>query len=154
MRDGVGGLYSQCREAGDLILAGTAAVHIETLIRAALSRFGTPAAIIADRWRDAELRDSLQSAGTPFCDLVLRGQGFRDGAEDVRAFRRSCLQAAVVPAALSSSCGSALSEARTVSDPAGNEKLSKSSEGGRRMRARDDAAAAAILAVSHGSRMD
>ena len=152
LRDGVGGLYSQCREAGDLILAGTAAVNIEALVRAALSRFGTPAAIIADRWRDAELRDSLQSAGMPFCDLILRGQGFRDGAEDVRAFRRSCLQATVTPQR-QLLMRSAMSEARTVSDAAGNEKLSKGSEGGRRMRARDDAAAAAILAVAHGSRM-
>ena len=92
LRDGVGGLYSQCRESGDLIIAGKSAVHIETLVRAALARFGTPAAIIADRWREAELRDSLQAAGTPFCELILRGQGFKDGAEDVRAFRRACLQ--------------------------------------------------------------
>ena len=48
---------------------------------------------------------------------------------------------------------SALAEARTVSDPAGNEKLSKKiGQGGRRMRARDDAAAAAILAVAEGVR--
>ena len=44
-----------------------------------------------------------------------------------------------------------MAEARTVSDAAGNEKLCKGSEGGRRMRARDDAAAAAILAVAHGT---
>ena len=45
-----------------------------------------------------------------------------------------------------------MSEARTVSDPAGNAKLSKGSQGGRRLRARDDAAAAAILAVAAGVR--
>ena len=71
----------------------------------------------------------------------------------MRAFRRSCLQANVTPRR-QLLMRSAMSEARTVSDAAGNEKLSKGSEGGRRMRARDDAAAAAILAVSHGSRMD
>ena len=43
-------------------------------------------------------------------------------------------------------------EATVVSDPAGNEKLSKTSEGGRRFRAKDDAVAAAILAVSAGVR--
>ena len=47
---------------------------------------------------------------------------------------------------------SAMAEARTVSDPAGNAKLSKGSQGGRRVRARDDAAAAAILAVAAGVR--
>ena len=46
----------------------------------------------------------------------------------------------------------ALAEARTVADPAGNEKLAKGVEGRRRRRARDDAAAAAILAVAEGVR--
>ena len=44
-------------------------------------------------------------------------------------------------------------EARTVSDPAGNAKLSKGSQGGRRFRAKDDAAAAAVLAVAAGVRL-
>ena len=47
---------------------------------------------------------------------------------------------------------SAMAEARTMSDQAGNSKICKGSGGGRRMRAKDDAAAAAILAVSAGIR--
>ena len=47
---------------------------------------------------------------------------------------------------------SALAEARAVSDPAGNSKLSKGAEGGRRLRAKDDALAAAILGVAAGVR--
>ena len=47
---------------------------------------------------------------------------------------------------------SAMAEARTVSDPAGNAKLAKHNQGGRRVRARDDVAAAAILAVADGAR--
>ena len=39
-----------------------------------------------------------------------------------------------------------------MSDPAGNAKLSKGSQGGRRLRARDDAACAPILAVAEGVR--
>ena len=46
----------------------------------------------------------------------------------------------------------AMGEARVLTDPAGNSKLAKGSEGGRRMRAKDDAAAAAILAVALGVR--
>ena len=46
----------------------------------------------------------------------------------------------------------AMSEARVVMDPAGNSKLAKATEGNRRLRARDDAAAAAILAVASGAR--
>ena len=39
-------------------------------------------------------------------------------------------------------------EAMVVADPSGNQKLAKATEGGRRKLARDDAAAAAILAVA------
>ena len=47
----------------------------------------------------------------------------------------------------------AVGEARVVMDAAGNCKLSqRHGEGGRRLRARDDATAAAILAVALGSR--
>ena len=77
--------------------------------------------------------------------------GFKDGSEDVRQFRRACLEGRVVPGA-SLLLRSAMTEARVVIDPAGNSKLAKNSEGGRRVRARDDAAAAAILAVAAGSR--
>ena len=42
------------------------------------------------------------------------------------------------------------SEAAT--DPAGNSKLAKGAEGGWRLRAKDDALAAAILAVSAGAK--
>ena len=81
----------------------------------------------------------------------VRGQGYRDGAEDVRQFRRACAEGKVSPSP-SLLLRSAMSEARTISDPAGNAKLCKGTEGGRRMRAKDDAAAAAILAVAAGVR--
>ena len=47
---------------------------------------------------------------------------------------------------------SAMANARIISDPAGNRKLAKGSQGGRHVRSRDDACAAAILAVSLGWR--
>ena len=47
---------------------------------------------------------------------------------------------------------SALAEARVVRDTAGNEKLAKGSQSGRRALARDDAAAALVLAVAEGIR--
>ena len=77
--------------------------------------------------------------------------GFKDGAEDVRNFQRAVADRRVV-AVPSLLLRSAMGEARTVSDPAGNQKLSKGSQGGRRLRARDDSAAATILAVSAGVR--
>ena len=45
-----------------------------------------------------------------------------------------------------------MAEARTISDPAGNARLAKGSQGGRGLRARADAVCAAIWAVGLGSR--
>ena len=152
LRDGVGRLYVQGQRRRELIQAGEHAVDVQALIAAAVQRFGAPVAIASDRWREAELRDALTGAGCPVAALALRGQGSKDGAEDVRAFRRACAEGRVVPVP-SLVLTSAMGEARTVSDPAGNAKRAKGVEGGRRMRAKDDAAAAAILAVSLGCRL-
>ena len=151
LRDGVGGLYAECAKRGELLTLGRHTVDVRALMQAALDRFGRPARIVADRWREADLREALDAAGVPMAALEFRGMGYRDGAEDVRQFRRACADRRVTPAP-SLLLRSAMAEARTVSDPAGNHKLSKGSQGGRRVRARDDAAAAAILAVSAGVR--
>ena len=151
LRDGVGGLYVECARRGELLTLGKHSTDIPALLQAALDRFGRPSRIVADRWREAELREALDNAGIPLAVLEFRGMGFRDGAEDVRGFRRACADRRVIPAPSLLLC-SAMAEARTVSDPAGNAKLSKGSQGGRRVRARDDAAAAAILAVAAGVR--
>lgn len=151
LRDGVAGLYEACARRGELLTLGQRSTAVSGLLRAALERFGRPSRIVADRWREAELRDALDAAGVPATTLETRGQGFKDGAEDVRAFRRACADGRVTPAP-SLLLRAAMMEARTVSDPAGNSKLSKGAEGGRRLRARDDASAAAILAVAGGAR--
>ena len=151
LRDGVGSLYQDTARRGELMLAGVNAVDLTALLTAALTRFGRPSALAADRWREPELRDALDRAGVPPAALDIRGQGFKDGAEDVRAFRRACLEGRVVPDP-SLLMRSAMTEARVVIDPSGNSKLAKNAEGGRRVRARDDAAAAAILAVATGAR--
>ena len=151
LRDGCGRLYLDCAKRGELVTLGGAAVPVAELLALALDRFGRPARVVADRWREAELRDALAAASVPLAALETRGMGFLDGAADVREFRRACLEGRVVPAS-SLLLRSAMAEARTVSDPAGNAKLSKGSQGGRRARARDDAAAAAILAVADGAR--
>ena len=151
LRDGVGSLYQQCATRGELIQCGGRAVDIAELLQAALTRFGPPARVVADRWREAELYDALNAAGVPRAVTETRGQGFKDGAEDVRSFRRACLEGRVTPAP-SLLLRYAMSEARCVTDPAGNAKLAKNHAGGRRARARDDAAAAAILAVAVGYR--
>ena len=64
----------------------------------------------------------------PGAELVVRGMGFKDGAEDVRGFRRALADGRVTPIP-SLLLRSAMAEARTISDPAGNAKLSKSTQG-------------------------
>ena len=151
LRDGVGNLYVECARRGELITVGGRAVDVGCLLQEALGRFGKPSRVVADRWREAELRDALAASGVPPAAFEARGMGYRDGAEDVRGFRRACADGRVAPVPLLL-LRSAMAEARTVSDPTGNAKLSKGSQGGRRLRARDDAAAAAILAVAVGVR--
>ena len=151
LRDGASALYAECAKRGELLTLGRHTVDVRALMQAALDRFGRPARIVADRWREGDLRDALETARVPMAALEFRGMGFKDGAEDVRGFRKACADRRVIPVP-SLLLRSAMAEARTVSDPAGNAKLSKGSQGGRRVRARDDAAAAAILAVAAGIR--
>ena len=151
LSDGVGRRYVDCAERGELIVAGERAVNVGELLREALRRFGRPVAVASDRWREAELRDGLEAARVPPAAFETRGMGFKDGAEDVRQFRRAFLEGRVSPV-VSLLMRSAMAEARLVSDPAGNAKLAKGTEGSRRSLARDDAVAAAILAVALAER--
>ncbi len=149
-KDGAGSLYENCHRRGELIIAGQHTVDVPELLRVALARFGKPSQICVDRWRLADLREACEKAKIPLCRIVERGMGYKNGAEDVRNFRKACLDGAVVPVK-SLLLRSAMGVARTVSDPAGNAKISKAGEG-KRAGARDDAAAAAVLAVSSGTR--
>ena len=150
LTDGVGGLYVDLHNRGELLTLGERVSDLRELLSTVLERWGRPSAIVIDRWREAELREKLEANGFPMAKLVTRGMGYQDGAEDVRRFRAGCLDGHVRPK-VSKLLRSAMSGARTISDPAGNEKLAKAGQG-RRTRMRDDAAAAAILAVSEGVR--
>lgn len=108
---------------------------------------------MVNRWREAEIRGALDAAWVPMATVQTRGQGLQDGGEAVRAFDRACLEEGVVPRS-SLLTRVAMAEARVAVYPDGNSKLAKNRQGGRRARARDDAAAAAILAVSARYRQD
>ena len=152
LRDGVGASYQTMRERGELVIAGDRVSDIAGLLGECLKRWGKPSAIVCDRWREAELRQELSKARFPSgAAIVVRGQGYKDGGEDVRDFRKAILDGHV-QAPVSLLLRSALNEARVITDAAGNSKLAKSGEGGRRKVARDDAAAAAILAIAEGQR--
>ena len=62
LRDGVGRVYVEGWKRGEIIQTGDAAVDVAELLQAALDRFGRPAAIASDRWREGELRDALKRA--------------------------------------------------------------------------------------------
>ena len=152
-RDGVGGLYGRMHSAGELVLGGQRVSCIKTLLTTVLQRFGPDVrAVVSDRWRQAEACDALDAVGFPRVRLVSRGQGFKDGASDVRSFRRACLSGEVAPYE-SLLLRSALAEARVARDAAGNEKLTRGAAAGRRSRSRDDAVSAALMAVGEGARM-
>ena len=150
MSDGVGRLYMDMFQREELILAGGRVADIGGLLREVLDRWGAPACIGADRWRVKELADGLDAARFPRCPLIERGQGYRDGGEDVNDFRTATLRGRVIPLR-SLLMRSAMGEARVAMDAAGNAKLMKFGAG-KRSRGRDDAAAAAILAVAIGER--
>ena len=151
LADGVGDLYRRMAERGELFQAGRRVSDLPALLRECLERWGRPVAIACDRWRLAELKQHLEAVQFPLTDLVERGQGFKDGGQDVRDFRAAVLGDHVRPSR-SLLLTAAMSEARVTGDPSGNWKLSKHVQGGRRANARDDSAAAAIIAVAVGYR--
>ena len=151
LADGVGRLYLDLHKRNELMVTPGYAVGVDLLLDEVQRRWGLPEAIVSDTWRERDVRAWLDSVSFPQTDYVVRRQGFGDGAEDVRGFRRACLTGRVKPGK-SLLLRAALSEARVIGDPAGNEKLAKGVEGGRRRRARDDAAAACLIAVAEGSR--
>ena len=151
LRDGCGASYQSMQARGELVLSPGRISDVQTLLAEVWERWGQPKAIVTDRWRGAELRKALSQLDWPVVALVERGQGYKDGSEDVRGFKAAFLRGLVTPTR-SLLLSSAMANARTVSDVAGNAKLAKSAQGGRHSRSRDDAAAAAILAVSLGWR--
>ena len=149
--DGVADLYRRCAARNELVTFGHRVSDVSMLLTEAYERFGQPSAIAVDSWRYDELLDVLDKTPIRKCPIIKRGMGFRDGGEDVRDFRRACV-ARKVRVEENLLLTHAMSEARVLVDPTGTAKLAKNNEGGRRSRARDDTAAAAILAVGVGSR--
>ena len=91
LADGVGNLYVRMADRGELLQAGRRVSDVPSLLAEALGRWGRPVAIVADRWREAELRQHLEAVRFPVAALVVRGQGYRGGGENVRCFRRAVL---------------------------------------------------------------
>ena len=142
--DGVGDLYVEAERRGELTTTQGKITDIEAVMRWILDNWGKPLKIVVDRWRLEELRETLRKMNFPRCQIVTRGQGFKDGNEDVETFRKSVIgENFKVPINLL--VRSSFSQAVTQSDPAGNCKISKKNS-----RARDDLVCSIVLAVAHG----
>ncbi len=70
----VGGLYKAMANRGEL--RGDRVSDVGGLLEALGERFGAPAAVVCDRWREGELRQSLEAVGFPPAALVVRGTGY------------------------------------------------------------------------------
>lgn len=152
-RDSVGSLYAMMARRGELVAQpGRRVPDYGDFVGEVLARWDAPSVIVMDRHKEPEFRDALDAGRMPpGRPLVVRGMGWRDGSEDVRRFVRAVLERRVA-APRSLLLRSAIGEARTISDVSGNRKLAKETQGGRRRLARDDVAAAAILAVAEADR--
>lgn len=145
--DGVKDRYVEMEQRGELVTMGEKVVPASDFLREIMRRFdgAVIGAFTADRYRMSEFQEAMQTAKlkTP---VVWRGQGFKDGAEDVERFRQAAFDGEV-KAEASLLLRSAFGDAVTVSDIAGNQKIAKA-----RSLGRIDAAAAMTLAVAEGKR--
>ena len=153
LADGVSGVYETMLARNELVQIDDRVVPIGPFLQEAVRRYGKPQAIAADRYRDGELEDAVRNERLRLPEPTWRGQGYKDGGVDVRAFRVAVLTDKVA-APVSMAMRAALAEAKTVTDMSSNEKLAKSGEGQHRRRGRDDLAAAIILAIAEGSRRE
>lgn len=146
-RDRAGNSYERMAHEGGIRLFPGCVPDASLMLEQAFNLYGIPCAIVCDRWRLGDLTDALRKIGATRIPIVTRGQGFKDGAEDCRAYRRAifCKQVFVQK---SLTWRTTMAGSRVETDAAGNAKLSKKSQ-----RARDDLACAAILAVGHGTRL-
>lgn len=145
--DGVGNRYVAMQERGELATLGAKTVPVAEWIAATMRRIEGQhvGAIVADRYKQAELGEALQRAGVT-APVIWRGMGFRDGGEDCERFRRAVFDGKV-KSAESLLMRSALADTVCLRDPANNLKLAKA-----RSTGRIDAAAAAVLAIAEGAR--
>lgn len=146
--DGVKDRYVRMHDRGELIVTGDSTVQAGPWLRVVwdeLVRDADVRALTCDRYRQAELLDALAAAGIR-APVVFRGQGFRDGGQDVEGFRKAVFDGEVrtSPSLL---MRSAAADALVVVDDAMNAKLTKA-----RSLGRIDAVSASILAVAEGQR--
>ena len=147
--DGVGGLYAQMVERGEVALYGGRVTPVGAFLADCADRLRGERVIAAgaDRFRKAEASTALESVGLRW-SMQWRGQGasaVADGSHDVRAFQKRVL-AGRIGAAPSLLMASAIAESAIDYDALGNPRLDKG-----RARGRIDALSAAVIAAGLGA---
>ena len=147
-KDGCAGIYQRMYVDGDLLLVPGKFVKVADFLSLVFDRFGYPDVVVADRYREREFSEAMMGYDIP---VEWRGTGFYSATEDLRRFRRRVFSGWVKVEAkmIWRWC---LSNARTISNPAGDEKIAKTGSPGRSARGRDDMIAAAIIGVAHADR--
>ncbi len=143
------GLYRKlAQQSGALVVAeGLRVQPPGQVVRAILERWGQPEVVVCDRFRLAELQD-VSPRGVPILPRVAR---WSEASEDVRALRKMAADGPLACEAASRSLLTASLAAATVkSDDQGSVRLVKSTNN----TARDDVAAALVLAAGEAARRD
>ena len=143
--DGVGALYGQMVDRGEVTLYGGRVTPVAAFLADCAARLAGERVIAAgaDRFRKAEAIQALESAGLRW-PMEWRGQGasaVADGSHDVRAFQKRIL-ARRLAAAPSLMMASAIAESSIRYDATGNPALEKG-----RARGRIDPLSAAVIAA-------
>ena len=146
--DGCGGLYVDLARRGELRTYAGRVTPVRLFLGDLVDELaGEPvAAVLGDRYRDAEAHDALDAAGVHW-PRVFRGLGWRDGAEDVRTAQTAIIEGRV-KLGRNLALEAAIAESAVVYDAAGNPKLDRA-----RAHGRIDALTAAVLAIAEGSRL-
>lgn len=135
------GTYRKLAAGGSLLVAeGLRVQPPAQLVKEIRSRWGSPAMIVCDRFRVAELQDAA-----PGVRVVPRVTRWSDAAADIRALRKGAKDGPLSVAEDSRLLlAASLSAAMVQNDDQGNTRLSKR---GTDNQARDDVAAALVLAA-------
>ena len=146
--DGCGGLYVDLARRGELRTYKGRVTPVRLFLGDLVDDLAGEyvAAVLGDRYREAEAHDALDAAGVHW-PRVFRGLGWRDGAEDVRAAQTAIIERRV-QLGRSLALEAAIAESAVLYDAAGNGKLDRA-----RAHGRIDALSAAVLAIAEGSRL-
>ena len=134
------GTYQALVDSGTLRVAhGWRVQPVRQLVDAVVESWGTPAAMVCDRFREKDLRDA--SAGIP---IEARVTQWSEASFDIRALRKFCRDGPFSCETVSRGLvASGLAVSTVKNDDAGNSRLIK----GKNNTARDDVPAAWLLAA-------